>query len=386
MTADRLRCAVVGAGIIGAFCSYFLLRRGHNVTLFDRYPAPFQGTTAAGFGSLTPYSDPFFKGEVSRFAQASISLYRHDVVPDLAPYGRVDLSSDSLLHLIDGAQDLTACVSKLKERGHVEGRDFRTLTAREAISLEPNLCPEFESAIEYMEPWIDTSQLLPALLARVRAAPAFKEALGQSVVRISETSAGVSVHSTSGPAESFDHVVIASGASTSEITGIPTPQLQLIRGDAALALAMERRPLLERHIYMGDAFITPRLNGEHLLGASYDPAPENFCDCEPASNRASANVRHLVQILQNCTRILPALLECEINQVWHGWRPSTPSKIPFVGLVPGCEKIWGALGFIGLGVTLAPAVGLAVAKALEGEVGALPNALSSPQPELWRAP
>lgn len=379
-----VRCAVVGAGVVGVFCTYFLLRRGHHVTLFDQYPAPFQGTTAAGFGSLTPFSDPFFEGEVSRFAQTSVALYRNHIVPDLAPFGRVDMSADSLLHLVRSRTELEDYIQKLEGRGHRSGVDFRTLTTDEAVSLEPGLCPEFDGAIEYTEPWIDTNQLLTTLLSSVRASSAFIGAFNRRVSLIHEGADVVIVEDQLGAQLEFDKVIVASGASTAAIGGIPTPMLRLIRGDAALAVSPTGQPLVSRHVYMDDAFITPRLNGEHLLGASYEIAPNDQDDVLPASRRATAKASHLVTILQGCMSLVPALQDCEIGRVWHGWRPSTPSGIPYVGLMPGCGHIWSALGFIGLGVTLAPAVGQALAKAIENDTATLPTVLTAQQPDLWR--
>ena len=383
MVRGDLKCAVVGGGIVGMFCAYFLLQRGHRVTLYDSFIEPFQGTTAAGFGSLTPYSDPFFQGDISRFARKSVDLYREEIVPALSSFRPIDLSSDSLLHIIESAGDVGHYVAELEQRGHRLGSDFRVLSSRDAINLEPNLRPEFEAAIEYMEPWIDTSQLLPALFAAVNASPRFELTLGCRVTRALYGSTDATLQDANGGSRTFDQVVIASGAALTAVEGLPSPRLRLIRGDAGMARSHDGAPLVSRHVYMGDAFITPRLSGEHLLGASYDNSDVTNDSGMSAADRNTAKVGHILEILRGCTALLPKLAECEITRLWHGWRPSTPSSTPYVGLIPGCSNIWSALGFIGLGVTLAPAVGLSLAKALEGDAKALPHALNVPQDDLW---
>lgn len=383
MTEGGLRCAVVGGGIVGMFCAYYLLQRGHRVTLYERFDKPFQGATAAGFGSLTPYSDPFFRGDVSRFARESVELYRREIVPALSAFGPIDLSGDSLLHLIEHDSDMDRYVGELERRGHRSGLDFRVLSAAEAVTLEPNLSPQFEAAIEYMEPWIDTSQLLPALLAAVQGSPRFELLLGHRVTRACDGPDSVMLHDASACERTFDQVVVASGAGLSDIAGLPTPRLRLIRGDAVMAQSPDGAPLVSRHVYMGDAFITPRLNGEHLLGASYDDTDHGQGAAKPATERNTAKVGHTLEILKGCSTMLPKLAQCDITRLWHGWRPSTACARPYMGLTPGCSRVWSALGFIGLGVTLAPAVGAALARAMEGDATALPPALNEAQDDLW---
>ena len=45
------RVAVIGAGIVGASCGYFLARDGHDVTVLDRAPVG-GGTTSRGEGNV----------------------------------------------------------------------------------------------------------------------------------------------------------------------------------------------------------------------------------------------------------------------------------------------------------------------------------------------
>jgi len=51
---------VVVGGVIGCFAALALAKRKKKVLLVEARPALLSATSSAGFGSLTPYSDPFF--------------------------------------------------------------------------------------------------------------------------------------------------------------------------------------------------------------------------------------------------------------------------------------------------------------------------------------
>jgi D-amino-acid dehydrogenase len=52
---------------------------------------------------------------------------------------------------------------------------------------------------------------------------------------------------------------------------------------------------------------------------------------------------------------------------WAGFRPATPDSLPLLGPVPGADGLYVATGHGMLGVTLAPATGIAVAALVRGE-------------------
>ena len=47
-----LQVAIVGGGIVGASCAYYLSERGAHVTVLERAPAPASGSTAKSAAGL----------------------------------------------------------------------------------------------------------------------------------------------------------------------------------------------------------------------------------------------------------------------------------------------------------------------------------------------
>jgi D-amino-acid dehydrogenase len=63
----------------------------------------------------------------------------------------------------------------------------------------------------------------------------------------------------------------------------------------------------------------------------------------------------------------PILADGDIPEGWAGFRPATPDSLPLLGPVPGAPGVLVATGHGMLGVTLAPATGVAVAALARGE-------------------
>ena len=118
---------------------------------------------------------------------------------------------------------------------------------------------------------------------------------------------------------------------------------------------------------MGRGFITPRSNGYMLLGATYEE--EAGCPSEYIrANRDRISLAQFKVLIDSNERILPSLAKCEVSRVWRGWRPTPSDNIPVLGVLIKRPRIVIATGFIGLGITMAPATAKYVADyCLEGE-------------------
>jgi D-amino-acid dehydrogenase len=76
--------------------------------------------------------------------------------------------------------------------------------------------------------------------------------------------------------------------------------------------------------------------------------------------------RQLVEEAQAYLRE-PIVADGAIPAGWAGFRPATPDSLPLLGPVPGAPGVLVATGHGMLGVTLAPATGVAVAALARGE-------------------
>jgi D-amino-acid dehydrogenase len=85
------------------------------------------------------------------------------------------------------------------------------------------------------------------------------------------------------------------------------------------------------------------------------------------ANPSIERARQLVEEARPFVAALDGSSFAEGRAGWAGFRPSTPDSLPLLGPVPGAPGLVVATGHGMLGVTLAPATGLAVAALVRGE-------------------
>jgi glycine/D-amino acid oxidase-like deaminating enzyme len=87
-------------------------------------------------------------------------------------------------------------------------------------------------------------------------------------------------------------------------------------------------------------------------------------------------VRSALELLRVNAEVAPALYGCDIVRGWRGWRPTPDDRTPVLG--HGSDpRIVVATGFIGLGMTMAPATAEAIAQLVfEGASDLIPAEFS----------
>jgi len=94
--------------------------------------------------------------------------------------------------------------------------------------------------------------------------------------------------------------------------------------------------------------IQPRRTGQLLIGSSRQYDDE--------SSKSDAAI--LTRMLERAHAYMPALARLSGLRVWTGFRAATPDKLPLIGPAEGLSNnrtLWLAVGFEGLGITIAPA-------------------------------
>lgn len=362
--------AIIGAGIIGCSIAWELTSRGAKVVLFEERANPFHGSSMAGFGSLTPYSDPFFSGEAREFAATSVDLYRNKWIPEISARAgqSVPFTDLGLIELFTTDEELERAEAHATDLNSKSNKEIaRMLSVAEAREMEPNLSGEFLGALWVDEPWLDKDVYFEALEDVVQDNANIEVQLNTKIVSISVSSSKVSLATNERVSVQANSVISCTGLHPHEIKGVPHIPLKWIRGDAIGVYTVDNTPLLKRHIYMGRGFITPRCNGYMLLGATY----EEEAGCPPEfirGNRDRISLAQFKVLIDSNEKILPALSTCDVSHVWRGWRPTPSDNMPVLGVLAGQPRVVIATGFIGLGITMAPATAKYVTDyCLEGE-------------------
>jgi glycine/D-amino acid oxidase-like deaminating enzyme len=358
------RVVVIGAGVVGCSIALELARRRAEVTVVEAASNPFLGTSKAGFGSLTPYSDPFFVGEARKFAKLGTDLYRQEWVPraSAALGEEIAFGDDGLIQLCESDDDLGETLGiygDLMEEGAA-----RPLDVAEIADLEPEIALEgMAGGVWLDEPWVDLSQYLLGLQALLEQGEVTVLYDAPIAALEREDDGAIACRVEGGSVIHADRVVLATGLSRRRIDGLPTIDLRWMRGDAVGITEPSGRRLLTRHIYMHDAFITPRGDGRLLLGSTYvheDGGPSEH----DLMHRDRVNVDQVRKLLDWNIRLCPAITSCEVGDVWRGWRPTPVDRMPLVGPLSHDDRVFLATGFIGLGITMAPAVARSAADLL----------------------
>jgi glycine oxidase len=158
-----------------------------------------------------------------------------------------------------------------------------------------------------------------------------------------------------------DVVVLAAGAWSTEIAGLPRaaqPPVRPVKGQM-LALRMDPAAPLVRHvIWTPRVYLVPRRDGRLIVGGTVE---ERGFDSALTAGGVFA-------LLEGVWRALPAVEELAIDEMWVGFRPGSRDDAPLLGPSP-VEGLVLATGHHRNGILLTPATAEAVSRfILAGEI------------------
>lgn len=226
------------------------------------------------------------------------------------------------------------------------GLDLEWLNAAEARRLEPHLKPGIAAAVlSRNDHQVENRCLARALIAACRAAEVelHEHCPVTEVVTAGGEARGVE---TERGREEADVVVLAAGAWSREIGGIPAPYLPPVRPikGQMLALQMDKAAPLIRHVvWLPRAYLAPRLDGRLVIGATVE---ERGFD----TNLTAGGI---LALLEGTWRALPTIEELPIAEMWVGFRPGSRDDAPMLG-PSGIDGLVIATGHHRNGILLTP--------------------------------
>ncbi len=394
------RVVVVGAGVVGVACAYYLRRAGRDVVLIDRGGVG-QGCSHANCGFICPshvlpLAGPGVLGKTlwALLQKGSPLVIRPRLDPALWAWlvrfalrcNRGDMlrAGHALQALLDSSRQL---YGELLRSGEVEaefqehgllfvfrtraGLDHHAQTDRllrqefdlparryegsELAALEPALKPGLAGAYHYER----DAHLRPDLLLA-----SWRARLEQMSVEVREGCAleGLQRHGrrvlavqTTRGALPCSHVVVATGAWTPLLRrhlGCRVP----IEPGKGYSITMARPALCPRLPLMFEedrVAITP-LPSAYRIGSTMEFA--GFDERLPPAR---------LELLRRAARLYLVEPEGEpVLEEWWGWRPMVPDGLPLIGAVPGLDNVLLAAGHGMLGLSMAPGTGRLVAELL----------------------
>jgi len=394
-------CIVIGAGIVGCSCAWYLQRRGARVTLVDS-ERPGQSTSFGNAGcisktSVFPFSYPgvarklpgwlmdpagpvrirwsqlphvapwlyrFWRAgspeRVAEIVAAQASLMEH-VVGDfddiLAATGSEGLRrKQGLILLYENEQDFAADAWKYRERDRL-GLAWSRLSHAELGELEPRV--RLGQGVALYEPlWqhvIDPGGVVACFADDAVARGA--EWVQDRVENIRPDGSRVAVNTVSGRTIDGDRLIVAAGVWSGRLLeplGLRVPLLPK-RGYHT----MFAQPAIElRHPVMSASrhvLLTPMRAGLRISGTAEFAA----LDTPPDYARARA-------LITSARQFIPDLDGSGVSE-WMGQRPMVADSLPVLGPLPGYAPILCAFGHGHYGLTQGPTTGKLMARLVFGE-------------------
>ena len=353
--ANSFDVVVVGGGVVGLAIAWRARRRGLSVVVLERDRVG-AGASGVAAGMLAPVTEADF-GEDRAIALNLAGLERWPAfAAELGERSGVDTGyrrSGALVVAVD--RDDAESLRRLARLHGSLGLSARTLSGREARRLEPGLSPRVTAAIEApQEGHVDPGAVVAGLRAAVEAEGGeLREGAAVEEVRLASGAARVDgVVLADGSALAAGHVVLAGGAWSTRIGGLPpgeAPPVRPVKGQILSLGSAAGEPLAERLIRTPRCYVVSRPDGRVAVGATTE---ERGFDVRVTAE----GVHHL---LEAAREVLPDVGELEFVSARAGLRPGTPDNAPAVGRGELDGLLW-ATGHGRNGVLLAPITGEAV--------------------------
>jgi glycine oxidase len=352
VSPSRPKTVVIGAGVIGLSIAWRLAQAGCPVTVYERAEAG-RGASWAAAGMLAAAVEtepgeenllaltlesqrlwPGFAREVE--AASGISVGYRDEGTIVVALTRDD--AEQLRHSYEFQKGL--------------GLELDWLSGAEARRREPHLRPGIPGGVLSLRDHQVENRLLASALAEAarRSGAVLHEHCPVREIDLAGARArGVVTDRGRDPA---DVVVLAAGAWSREIAGVPAPYLPPVRPikGQMLALMMDAAaPLLRHVIWLPRGYLVPRLDGRLVIGATVEE--RGFDDRLTAGG--------LLALIEGAWRAVPAIEELPVAETWVGFRPGSRDDAPMLG-PSGIDRLVVATGHHRNGILLTPITAMTI--------------------------
>jgi glycine oxidase len=348
---------VIGGGAIGLAVAWRAAQRGHAVCVLERGELG-GGTSHVAAGMLAPVTEAD-AGELAllelglRAARGWRAFARELAAASGADPGLRECGA--LLVARDG-DEAAALERELALRRDL-GLDVERLLPSAARRLEPALAPTLRLALAAPgDHAADPRALVLALAEAARRAGATLRT-GAPVSALQRHGDRVtSVRLADGEVVAAGRVVIAAGAWSGAIDGLPGLALRPVKGQIMRLRDPEGPGLLERIVRFDGGYLVPRGDGRYVLGATME---ERGFD-------TTVTAGALYELLRDAGELVPGIHELVVEECSAGLRPATPDNAPALGRDERLEGLVWATGHHRNGILLAPLTGEIVADVLDG--------------------
>ncbi len=329
---------VVGAGIVGAACAYFLTREGLRVAVLERGIVG-GGATAAAMGHLVAMDDSPAQLALTKL---SLQLWK-ELLPELP--ASTEYQQTGTLWIASDDEEMAEVRRKYEVYRSV-GLACEILDSAALGEAEPKLRRPLAGALRVLGdgviyPLAAAQSLLHGAAER---GALFTDC---NVVSID----GRTVLLGDRTRVSAGHIVNAAGCAATELT--PGIVMRKRKGHLIITdrypgflrhQVVELGYLKSAHSVSGDSVafnLQPRATGQILIGSS-----RQYEDESPAVDQGIVR-----RIMERACEYMPEVATLSALRIWTGFRAATPHKLPLIGPSPENSRVLLATGHEGLGIT-----------------------------------
>jgi glycine oxidase len=334
-----MKIVIIGAGAAGLSIGWKLARAGADVTVLDRASAA-RGATWAAAGMIAAAAESAEAG----LAEAALCNRSAEMWPDFAAEIE-EQSNRQIYYRKDGV--LIAALDANQAEALKARAPSHFIGAADARAMAPLLREDIAGALwDTNEAQVDNRELGRALAAAFQRAGG-NLSINETAVRI-EMEAGRAI-AVRTPFKVYfaDAFVLAAGAWTSQIDGLPkdaVPQISPVKGEM-IALVPPSGAQLPRSLVWGnEIYMAPR-HGRLLVGATVEEAGFDTALTDEAREF----------LFSHAAGLCPALENWEITDHWAGLRPRAADGLPVLG-ASAVENVFIAAGQFRNGILFAPAI------------------------------
>ena len=329
---------IVGAGIVGAACAYFLVREGLRVAVLEKGIVG-GGATAAGMGHLVAMDD-----SPAQLALTKLSLDLWKELRDELPPS-TEYQQTGTLWIASDEEEMVE-VRRKYELYRSVGLACEVLDGAALAEAEPKLRQPLAGALRVLgDGVIYPPTTTEFLLRRVAERGCLFTGCAVSSILGDEVVLGDGRRISSG------YVVNAAGCAATELT-----QGVEMRKRKGHLIITDRHPgflhhqvvelgyLKSAHSVTADSVafnLQPRATGQILIGSS-----RQYSDESTTVDRGIVR-----RMIERACQYLPEVAGLSALRIWTGFRAATPDKLPLIGPSQGNPKVLLATGHEGLGIT-----------------------------------
>lgn len=359
-TSNSFDVAVIGGGVIGLAVAWRAAQRGLRPVVLERGD-PGGGASSVAAGMIAPISEAILREQRLLALGLESARAYPGFVGELEEASGLDPGyvRCGTLAVARDRDEAEALERELAVRTSL-GLAVKRLRTSQARRLEPALAPSLRLALDVPgDHVIDPRKLTRALgQAVTRAGGGVRSGTEVAEVRIAADEVR-GVRLASGQEVNAEQVVVAAGAWSPEVQGIPEPArvpIHPVKGQTLRMRDPNGAGLLTRVLRMSPGYVAPRGDGRYVLGATME---ERGFD-------TTITAGAVFELLRDAIELVPGLSELVIDELVAGLRPATPDNAPAIG--PGIIKgLHWACGHYRHGILLTPITAEVVVAGLAGD-------------------